>query len=146
MPTSPIRSRPLALCAERASRLGSRTSATTGGRPPARKLRRAYDSGNLSRDGKRLAVGVLDAGRLLIRVLDLDQAKDGDPLDLPGSNWAPVWHPDGKHLAYLSLRKGDFDAYWKDLTASAAPEPLLATAFDDTPPEEAAKFLREIKI
>ena len=30
------------------------------------------------------------------------------------------------------MRKGDFDAYWKDVTSAGAPEPLLVTDCDDT--------------
>src|SRR5207344_638513 len=42
-------------------------------------------------------------------------------------------HPDGKRFAFLSLRKGDFDTYWKDVTTNAPPEPLLVTDFDESP-------------
>ena len=93
---------------------------------------RAYSGFSLSPDGGRLAVGVLDAGRYVIRVLSLSDERD-DSLDLPGSNWRPVWHPDGKRLAFRTMRKGDFDAYWKDVSSGAAPEPLLVTDSDETP-------------
>lgn len=93
---------------------------------------RAYRDFSLAPDGRRLAAGVLEAGRNVIRLLDLSQRTD-DPLDLPGSNWRPVWHPDGRRLAFLSMRKGDFDAYWKDVTSTAGPEPPLVTDSDETP-------------
>ena len=92
---------------------------------------RSYGGFSLTADGTRLAVGVLEAGRYLIRVLDLAHTRD-DSLDLPGSNWRPVWHPDGKRLAFRSMQKGDFDAYWKDVAAGTAPEPLLVTGADET--------------
>jgi Tol biopolymer transport system component len=93
---------------------------------------RAYTSVSLSPDGRRAAAGVLEAGRYVIRLLDFRQRTD-DSIDLPGSNWSPVWHPDDRRLAFRSMRKGDFDTYWKDLTSTAPPEPLLVTDRDDSP-------------
>ena len=54
-------------------------------------------------------------------------------MNFPGTNFGPIWHPDGKHLAFNSIRKGDFDTYMTDVTSSAPPTPLLVTEFDDTP-------------
>jgi eukaryotic-like serine/threonine-protein kinase len=93
---------------------------------------RAYTGASITEDGTRAAVGLVDSGRHLLRLLDLVHSSE-DVLDLPGMNWGPAWHPDGKRLAFRSLRKGDFDAYWKDLTTNAPPEPLLVTDFDESP-------------
>jgi len=93
---------------------------------------RAYTGVSVTDDGTRAAVSLVDAGRHLIRVLNLVNPGE-EVLDLPGLNWSPVWHPDGKRLAFRSLRKGDFDTYWKDLTTNGPPEPLLVTDFDDSP-------------
>jgi len=93
---------------------------------------RQYLAGHLSPEGKRFAVASMDAGRYAIRILNLDDQRE-DALDLPGLNWDPIWHPDGHHLAFNSLVKGDFDGYWIDLTTGKAPAPLLVTDADDSP-------------
>jgi len=87
---------------------------------------------SLSPDGRRLAITVAEAGRYVIRILDLTRGTD-DVLDLPGSNPSVVWHPDSHHLAYLSMRKGDFDVYVKDVDSSAAPVGLMTGDADETP-------------
>ena len=92
---------------------------------------RAYDETRVAPDGTRAAAGVLEAGRYVLRMLDFTRRTD-DAFDLPGSNWNPTWHPDSKRLAFRSMRKGDFDAYWKDLTTTGEAEPLLVTDRDDT--------------
>jgi serine/threonine-protein kinase len=93
---------------------------------------RAYNGADVTRAGTRAAVAAQEAGRYVLRILDLNRGTD-DALDLPGSNWSPTWHPDGDRLAFQSMRKGDFDVYWKDVTTSAAAEPLLVTDLDELP-------------
>ena len=85
---------------------------------------RQYSSAALAPNGKRLAVSILDAGRYAIRILNLDERGGEEVLDLPGLNWDPVWHPDGHHLAFTSLQKGDFDAYWIDLATGNRRRPF----------------------
>jgi serine/threonine-protein kinase len=91
---------------------------------------RSYDSSSVTKT--HAAVGVLDAGRYSIRIIDLARHSD-EVLDLPGSNWVPVWFPDGKRFALRTMQTGSFDVLQKDMTTSAAPTPLLVTEFDDTP-------------
>jgi Tol biopolymer transport system component len=67
----------------------------------------------------------------MIRVLDGSQRDDF--LELPGQSWQPIWHPDGRRLAFRTMVKGDFDAYWKDVTSAAPAERLLVTDQDETP-------------
>jgi serine/threonine-protein kinase len=61
----------------------------------------------LSPDGRRIATASLEAGRLLIRLFDLERGAD-EALNIDGMNWNPVWLPDGR-LSFTSMRKGDFD-------------------------------------
>ena len=53
-------------------------------------------------------------------------------LELPGSNWHPLWNPDGHTLAFRAIRKAEYDAYLTDLASSAPPTPLLVTDRDDS--------------
>jgi hypothetical protein len=94
---------------------------------------RQYEVGGLSLDGKRLVIGVQDAGRMVLRMLDVTHPAQDDQLELPGSNWGPTWNPDGKRVAFISLQKGSFDVYWKDVTSTTPAETLLATEVDELP-------------
>jgi Tol biopolymer transport system component len=85
----------------------------------------------LSPDGHRAATASLEAGRLLIRLLDLERCTEEMP-NIDGMNWNPVWLPDGR-LSYTSMRKGDFDVYVKDVGGSGAEQPVLF-GLDDTDP------------
>ncbi|PWT83157.1 MAG: hypothetical protein C5B57_07435 [Blastocatellia bacterium] len=85
----------------------------------------------LSPDGHRVATASLEAGRLLIRLLDLDRGTDEMP-NIDGMNWNPVWLPDGR-LSYTSMRKGDFDLYVKDVNGTGAEHAVL-DGLDDTDP------------
>ena len=53
--------------------------------------------------------------------------------DLQGINWNALWNPDGHRIAMLTMQKGDFDIYAKDITASGAATSLLATPLDEEP-------------
>ncbi len=92
---------------------------------------RPYEGISLAPDGRRAIVDVFDLGRHSIRLLDFAQTRE-DILDLPGVHWSPVWHPDGKRIAFRTMVKGEFDAYIKDVTSTAPAEPLLVTSGDDT--------------
>jgi hypothetical protein len=85
----------------------------------------------LSPDSRRIATASLEAGRLVIRLFDLERGAD-EALNIDGMNWNPVWLPDGK-LSFTSMRKGDFDVYVKEVSGSGAEQALLAGP-DDTDP------------
>jgi hypothetical protein len=99
---------------------------------------RAYTEVDITADGTRIAATVLESGRYILRIIEPGRNRD-EVLNLPGTNFAPAWHPDGKRLAFNSMRKGDFDTYWTDVTSSAPPTPLLVTDFDEAP----SSFLRD---
>jgi serine/threonine-protein kinase len=85
----------------------------------------------LSPDGHRVATASLEAGRLLIRLFDLERGTEELP-KIDGMNWNPVWLADGR-LSYTSMRKGDFDVYVKEVGGTGAEQPVLA-GLDDTDP------------
>jgi serine/threonine-protein kinase len=85
----------------------------------------------LSPDGHRVATASLEAGRLVIRLLDLDRGTEEMPR-IDGMNWNPVWLPDGR-LSYTTMRKGDFDVFVKDVGGSGAERAVLDGP-DDTDP------------
>jgi Tol biopolymer transport system component len=86
----------------------------------------------LSPDGRRIIAGVIEGGRNMLRLLDLERPTE-TPLSIEGNAWGARWHPDGHRIAFLAQRKGDIDAYVLDLATGAPPEPLLATPADDVP-------------
>jgi len=92
---------------------------------------RPFVSVKLSPDGRRAATGSLEAGRLLIRLLDLTRGTEETP-QIAGMNWNAVWLPDGR-LSFTSMRKGDFDVYVKDVTGGGA-ETAVLSGPDDTDP------------
>ncbi len=92
---------------------------------------RPFVSVKLSPDGGRIATGSLEAGRLLIRLLDLNRGTEETP-QIPGMNWNAVWLPDGR-LSFTSMRKGDFDVYVKEVGGTGA-ETALLSGPDDTDP------------
>ncbi|HVS02610.1 MAG TPA: hypothetical protein VMT16_07570, partial [Thermoanaerobaculia bacterium] len=93
---------------------------------------RSYQDLRLSPDGRRAGVATLEAGRYVVRLVDLERGVE-QALQMTGSNWDLAWHPDGERLAFSSMRKGDFDVYWRDLAAGTPEEPLLDSETDEWP-------------
>jgi serine/threonine protein kinase len=102
-----------------------------GAATPLSNAPRAFVSVKLSPNGRRAAAASLDAGRLVIRLFDLDRGTEETPA-IDGMNWNPTWLPDGR-LSYTSMRKGDFDVYVKDVDATGA-ETAVLTGPDDSDP------------
>jgi len=98
---------------------------------PLASAERPFVSVKLSPDGRRVAAASLEAGRLLIRVIDLERGTETVP-EIAGMNWNPVWLPDGR-LSFTSMRKGDFDVYVMDLK-DAGSETAILSGPDDTDP------------
>jgi len=71
-----------------------------------------------------------ESGVLRIRLLNLETGTD-ERLDLDGSAWSPHWKPDGSGFAFVSMRKGDFDIYFKDVATDGAEQPIRITPTDE---------------
>ena len=102
-----------------------------GTRTPLPFAPRPFVSLKVSPDGRRVATASLEAGRLLLRLFELERGADDVPR-IQGMNWNPVWLADGR-LSFTSMRKGDFDVYVKDVD-SPAPESAVLDGPDDTDP------------
>lgn len=70
-----------------------------------------YSNPALSPDGKRLAVGILDAdaGTRDIWIFDLDRGAKTRLTFEDSDDFNPVWSPDGTRIAYTSKGKGNRD-------------------------------------
>jgi serine/threonine protein kinase/Tol biopolymer transport system component len=78
----------------------------------------------LSPQGDRVALQI-DTGENDIWVLDLARGVRTRVTFGPVANVMPVWSPDGKWIAYYSLRKGQFTLFRKPADGSGAEETLL---------------------
>ena len=92
---------------------------------------RPYGSMSLSPDGVRILTDTLESGNYLIRMLDLESGTE-DPIALAGNTYLPWWKPDGTGFAFLAIRKGDFDIYFKDIRGGHE-QPLRTTPTDESP-------------
>jgi serine/threonine protein kinase/Tol biopolymer transport system component len=82
----------------------------TGGTQPVGLPAHAITRVALSPDGRRVAMSRIDAGMYQVWVADLGR-KTEDRLNVKGSNFDAVWDPEGAWLAFISERKGQYDAY-----------------------------------
>ena len=57
-------------------------------------------------DGRRLAVAFLESGKTDVWIYDLNRDTMTRLTSAPGDNFAPVWTPDGKRIAFASRRNG----------------------------------------
>jgi len=93
---------------------------------------RALTSFAVSPNGRTVAASSLESGVVRLHLLDMQSGTD-ERLDLAGSNWKPTWKPDGSGFAFLSLRKGHFDIYFRDVATDGAEQPTRVTPTDEFP-------------
>ncbi len=85
-----------------------------------------YGDFDLSPDGRKIAITVVEAGSSAdIWVIDLDRGvPDRLTLD-PGDDINPVWSHDGSRVAFTTFRNGNADVFVKNANGVGAEEPLL---------------------
>jgi len=84
----------------------------------------------VSPEGKRIAFGMSEAGRPPdVFVADLSRGLLSRVTHGPGTNFNPVWTPDGKKLLYTSERP-IFEIYRKSADGSGTEEPFLISSND----------------
>jgi Tol biopolymer transport system component len=85
----------------------------------------------ISPDGRSVALGV-DGANVHLWIHDLErQARSR--LTFEWNNLAPVWTPDGRHIAYTQGRAGTGDLFLIRADGGGEPEPLLANPFHKFP-------------
>ncbi len=88
----------------------------------------AFEEPRLSPDGGRIAVGVR-AATSDVWLYDLKR-NTLTRLTYEGDNFAPIWTPDGKRLAFSSNRKGPSNVFWIPTDGSGPAEMVLDSEFD----------------
>ena len=73
---------------------------------------RSYTLPSISPDGSRVALGVRDQ-EIDIWIWDFARVTLTRLTFAPGPDYSPVWTPDGRQVAFASLRDGGFNLYWK---------------------------------
>jgi serine/threonine-protein kinase len=99
---------------------------------PTEMPTQCYSSFQVSRDGKRVAIGVGN-DKDDIWISDLER-QTFLRLTVDGHNAGPVWSPDGKRIAYASTRGGHYGMYSKASDGSGS-EDNLTTSENNQAPE-----------
>jgi serine/threonine-protein kinase len=90
-----------------------------------------YSSFQLSRDGKRVAIGVGNATDD-IWISDIER-RTFLRLTMDGHNTGPVWSPDGKRVAYASTLEGRYGIYSKAADGSGPEDHLTTSEYNQAP-------------
>ena len=89
-----------------------------------------YLSLGLSPDARSAALTVVDgSGNLDIWVSDLARGSLVRLTTDEATDVSPLWHPDGRRVAFVSDRSGQLEVFWKAVDGSGTAERLLA--FDE---------------
>jgi len=92
----------------------------------------AYRQPRLSRDGRRVAVGIEEPSRQ-IWLYDLSR-ETLTRLTFEGSgNTQPEWTPDGKRVAFISNKEGPQNIFWQLADGSGGLERLTTSDYAQTP-------------
>ena len=90
---------------------------------PLTDIQRAFNSPQLSPDGRRVAVEIGNTTAANIWIYDIVRATL-TPLTFDGVNLSPVWTLDGRRLAFTSDRAGSPNLFWMQADGSGEVERL----------------------
>ena len=94
----------------------------------------AYRAVELSPDGKRASVSILDEAGKGQDIWLYDVARGlRTRFTFGPANFFAVWSPDGSRIVFSSRRKGSFDLYQKDSSGAGSEEMLLEDNLDKYP-------------
>ncbi|MCZ6480142.1 MAG: protein kinase [candidate division NC10 bacterium] len=99
---------------------------------PLTDLKRAFNSPQLSPDGRRVAVTIGTANGGNIWIYDIARGTL-TPLTFEGFNGFPVWAPDGRRLAFTSDRAGSLNLFWMQADGTGEVEQLSTNLERQTP-------------
>ena len=91
---------------------------------PAAVERERYEHPRVSPDGRRIAVDFGTGDNRQVRILDTVRGVRV-PLTTEGSNFLPLWTPDGNRVVFGSFRTGQWELFWRLANGSGDAEVLL---------------------
>lgn len=84
-----------------------------------------YGCVSLSPDGTQIAMDILNEGNSTdIYIWDIQDSK-ARRFTFDGKSRDAVWTPDGSHIAFISMRDGVFNSYWKAANGKGDVETLV---------------------
>jgi serine/threonine-protein kinase len=100
-----------------------------GGKPEPMGLPpRGYVRPRVSRDGKRLAVGIEEGADAAVWIYDVAAGSAPRRLTFEGNNRFPTWSPDGRRVAFQSDRDGSRSIYAQASDGGSLAERLTTAA------------------
>jgi Tol biopolymer transport system component len=94
--------------------------------------RRAFWWPRVSPSGDRVAITITDGAKTDVWVSPVGIGSLSR-LTLEGNNGVPVWSPDGKRIAFMSDRDGQWNIYWKQADGGGADERLARSTGAQVP-------------
>jgi serine/threonine-protein kinase len=104
----------------------------TGRAVPLTETPSDWANPNFSPDGRKLAIDVLEGSNLAVEVYDLERNTLNRLTTGASPDTSPVWSPDGKRLAYRSLRLAPafpYNIFWQPADGTGIAERLTESQY-----------------